>query len=65
MDWERLNILKAKAVRSLMPDNCSGTNITRTRLAEVFHEIGVWGIENNIAVTKIDKLKNIIFKHFG
>lgn len=35
------------------------------QLPEVLHDIGVWGIENNIAITKIDKLKNIIVGHFG
>lgn len=34
-------------------------------LGEVLHDIGVWGIENNIPVTKTDKLKAIMVKHFA
>ncbi len=33
-------------------------------LGEVLHDIGVWGLENKIPVTKIDKLKAIIVRHF-
>lgn len=33
-------------------------------LGEVLHDIGVWGIENKIPVTKTDKLKAIMVKHF-
>lgn len=33
-------------------------------LGEVIHDIGVWGLENKIPVTKTDKLKQIMMKHF-
>jgi hypothetical protein len=38
------------------------SNFVNHVLGEVIHDIGVWGLENKIAVTKIDKLKDMIVK---
>jgi hypothetical protein len=43
---------------------CGKTNGVNAVLGEVLHDIGVWGIENKIPVTKTDKLKEVIVKHF-